>query len=88
MSRSKWKGNFIDLNFKKTQDSKLKICNRNIVISQNLIGGTFHVYNGKYFKNVKITREKVGFKFGEFSFTKNLRNRNKEKKIKLKKKKQ
>jgi len=27
------------------------------------------VHNGKEFKNVVVTREKLGYKFGEFSFT-------------------
>jgi ribosomal protein S19 len=33
------------------------------------VGKKVLVYNGKNFKQVKVTREKVGFKFGEFSFT-------------------
>jgi small subunit ribosomal protein S19 len=34
-----------------------------------LIGQTVSIHNGKEFKNVTVTREKVGFKFGEFSPT-------------------
>lgn len=74
MRRSKWKGNFIDnsiskltnLNFKK---NKLKIWSRRSVIPSFLIDKTVSIYNGKEFKKVKITREKVGYKFGEFCTT-------------------
>jgi len=34
-----------------------------------LIGETVLVHNGKDFKKVTITREKIGFKFGDFSLT-------------------
>jgi small subunit ribosomal protein S19 len=72
MRRSKWKGNFIDnsvlkLSFQKKK--QLKIWSRRSVIPAFLIGDTVLIYNGKEFKKVKITREKVGFKFGEFSTT-------------------
>jgi ribosomal protein S19 len=72
MRRSKWKGNFIDnsvlkLSFQKKK--QLKIWSRRSVIPSFLIGDTVLIYNGKEFKKVKITREKVGFKFGEFSTT-------------------
>ncbi len=72
MRRSKWKGNFIDnsvlkLSFQKKK--QLKIWSRRSVIPSFLVGDTVLIYNGKEFKKVKITREKVGFKFGEFSTT-------------------
>jgi len=72
MRRSKWKGNFIDnsvlkLSFQKKK--QLKIWSRRSVIPSFLIGDTVLIYNGKEFKKVKITREKLGFKFGEFSTT-------------------
>jgi len=49
-----------------------------------LLGQTVFVYNGKEFKNVVITREKLGFKFGEFSF--NRKYNVKQKSLKKKKK--
>ena len=72
MRRSKWKGNFIDnsvlkLSFQKKK--QLKIWSRRSVIPSFLVGDTVLIYNGKEFKKVKITREKVVFKFGEFSTT-------------------
>jgi len=85
MSRSKWKGNFIDLKLLNKNVTKKKTWNRDAVISSNLVGKTIPVYNGKFHKKIKITREKVGFKFGEFSFTRTLKVRSKEKKLKKKK---
>lgn len=85
MSRSKWKGNFIDLSLLNNQTTKKKTWNRDAVISSNLIGKKVFVYNGKFHKAINITREKIGFKFGEFSFTRTLKIRSKEKKLKKKK---
>jgi ribosomal protein S19 len=36
----------------------------------NLVGNAVFVHNGKNFVKSYITREKVGFKFGEFAYTK------------------
>lgn len=74
MSRSKWKGPFIKkslLNIeKKLQKTKnIKIWSRNSTIPFSLIGQQIAIHNGKEFIRIKITREKVGYKLGEFSFT-------------------
>ena len=69
MSRSKWKGSFITLKFLLKKKKRFKVWNRNFVIPSTLINKHAFVHNGKIHKNIKITREKVGFKFGEFSFT-------------------
>jgi small subunit ribosomal protein S19 len=71
MTRALWKGPFIDHNlFKnKNRKSNLKLWSRSSVIPALLVGETVLVHSGKEFKRVAITREKVGFKFGEFSFT-------------------
>lgn len=71
MSRAIWKGPFIDPIFFKSKKQKLnhKIWSRSSVVPASLIGETVFIHNGKEFKRVSITREKVGFKFGEFSFT-------------------
>lgn len=86
MSRSIWKGPFLDSSFfKKTQPATSKIWSRGSSIPAFLIGKTVLVHNGKEFKTLGITREKVGFKFGEFILTRTFTN--KYKNIKLKKKK-
>jgi small subunit ribosomal protein S19 len=85
MSRSKWKGFFIEKNYLNSKliqtKSKIKIWSRSSTVSELLIGTTVNVYNGQKFKPVKITRDKVGFKFGEFSFTRKMYRRIKKKKI-------
>ena len=83
MSRSKWKGFFSAVNQKKFP---FKIWSRTSVISEFLVGQEVSVYNGRVFKQVNITREKVGYKLGEFSFTRILKERLKKKKVNQKKK--
>ncbi len=68
MTRSAWKGTFITKCFFKTKYKK-KIWCRNSSIPPKLIGQIVSVHNGQKFKNIFITKEKVGFKFGEFVFT-------------------
>jgi ribosomal protein S19 len=46
-----------------------KIWSRSSVIPETLLGEITLVHNGKEFKRITITRDKIGFKFGEFSFT-------------------
>jgi small subunit ribosomal protein S19 len=77
MSRSKWKAPFVNVSLfgkdillggnppsyvKKNKDRKS-------VITNFLVGKNIYVYNGKTFKKIYISREKVGFKLGIFSFT-------------------
>lgn len=74
MSRSTWKGKFIYQNLLSTKFLKRKekkIWARNSTIPSTLIGKFVHIHNGKKFIKIFINREKVGFKFGEFSYTRN-----------------
>jgi small subunit ribosomal protein S19 len=87
MSRSKWKGHFVDTSLNRVNKKNLKIWSRRSTIPFSLIGSYVLIHNGKDFKKVYITREKVGFKFGEFAFTrkyiskyKNLKSTGKKKK--------
>ena len=68
MSRSIWKGPFLD-NFLFLKKKKNKICSRRSVIPSYLIGKMVLIHNGKIFKKIFINREKVGYKFGEFCNT-------------------
>jgi ribosomal protein S19 len=71
MSRSKWKGPFVDPNLfkdKKPQNS-VKTISRCSEIIPGFIGTNFDVYNGKTFSKVGVIEEMVGFKLGEFSPT-------------------
>lgn len=69
MSRSNWKN--LNIVQKKTYNNlkTVKIWNRSDVITSAFIGKTVFIYNGKIFKKINITREKIGYKYGEFSCT-------------------
>lgn len=82
MSRSIWKGPHLD-NFllnRNLKISNIKIWSRRSSIPFYLLDKYVNIYNGKLFKKILITRDKIGFKFGEFSFTRNFTARIKKKK--------
>ena len=91
MTRSLWKGPFLDSFLVKpltiSDKKNYKIWSRGSVIPSSLIGETIYIHNGKEFKSITITREKVGFKFGEFSFTRKYTNKQKTLNKAIKKKK-
>jgi small subunit ribosomal protein S19 len=79
MSRSLWKGPYIDktllqdlsskLNFTGKQDSnffQLETHSRQSTIIPKFIGVLVKVHNGRKFISLKVTSEMVGYKFGEF----------------------
>ena len=73
MSRSIWKGlyvakNVLKKNIKRSKKN-LKIWSRNSAIPSFLLGKTVLIHNGKQYNKIIITREKIGYKFGEFSLT-------------------
>lgn len=73
MSRSKWKGVFLS-KFLLKKDNILKnrniyIWNRNSTIPYFLKGKYVLIHNGNQFIRTFITRERIGFKFGEFAYT-------------------
>lgn len=73
MSRSKWKGLFLDKSIiqfnQKKSKKKLKTYSRSSSIPSFLINKFVLVYDGKEFRKCYINREKVGYKFGEFSYS-------------------
>ena len=77
MSRSVWKGPFVDPSLikkvekLKDQPSKtpIKTWSRKSTIIPDFIGHSFLIYNGKKFIPIKISEEMVGHKLGEFSPT-------------------
>jgi len=64
MSRSKWKGPTLFNGQTPTSHPS-----RHSEILPNFLGSTVYVYNGKNYKELKITNDMLGHKFGEFSFT-------------------
>ena len=77
MSRSVWKGPFVDgYLLKKAEaagESKkrevIKTWPRRSTILPNFVGLTFQVHNGNKFIPVTVSEEMVGHKFGEFAPT-------------------
>ena len=77
MSRSVWKGPFVDgYLLKKANAAKdsakrevIKTWSRRSTILPQFVGLTFGVYNGQKFIPVLVTENMIGHKFGEFSPT-------------------
>ena len=77
MSRSVWKGPFVDPSLLKkfeilksqTNPVPIKTWSRKSTIIPEFIGVSFLIYNGKKFIPIKISEEMVGHKLGEFSPT-------------------
>ena len=71
MSRSKWKGAFLNKKYLKEIFNKTNniIMPRNIEIFPKLVGLAVNVYNGKTMINIKITEDMIGYKLGSFAST-------------------
>ena len=77
MSRSVWKGPFVDPSLiKKVEKQRssgastpIKTWSRKSTITPEFVGHSFLIYNGKKFIPIKISDEMVGHKLGEFSPT-------------------
>ena len=77
MSRSVWKGPFVDghlLRKAKTvresgRKEVIRIWSRRSTILPQFVGLTFGVHNGQKFLPVLVTEDMVGHKFGEFAPT-------------------
>ena len=77
MSRSVWKGPFVDPSLiKKVEQQKtkgtsvpIKTWSRKSTIIPEFVGFSFLIHNGKKFIPIKISEEMVGHKLGEFSPT-------------------
>ncbi|MFC6200262.1 30S ribosomal protein S19 [Ponticaulis profundi] len=77
MSRSVWKGPFVDGYLLKkaeaaansTKREVIKTWSRRSTILPNFVGLTFQVHNGNKFIPVTVSEEMVGHKFGEFAPT-------------------
>jgi small subunit ribosomal protein S19 len=77
MSRSVWKGPFVDVHLKKKVDDMNKAGDRKVIktwsrrstIIPDMVGHTMMVHNGKKFIPVYVTENMVGHKLGEFAQT-------------------
>lgn len=92
MSRSIWKGPFVDGYLLKKADAVkssgrhdvIKMWSRRSTILPQFVGLTFVVYNGIKHIPVSVTEEMVGHKFGEFSPTRTYYGHGADKKAKRK----
>ena len=77
MSRSVWKGPFVDLYLLKKAETAqeaskaapIKTWSRRSTILPQFVGQTFSVYNGHKFIPVSVNEDMVGHKLGEFAPT-------------------
>ena len=77
MTRSVWKGPFVDGYLLKKVDAVresgrkevIKTWSRRSTIMPQFVGFTFGVHNGQKFIPVHVTEDMIGQKFGEFSLT-------------------
>ena len=71
MSRIIWKGPYVSEKIYQNivEKKPILICSRNLIITPNLIGLNFLVYNGIKLLKIKVVENMIGHKFGEFSFT-------------------
>ena len=90
MTRSVWKGPFVD-GYLLRKAEKAAGSNRNEIIKiwssrstilPQFVGMTFGVYNGKKHVPVLVTEAMVGHKFGEFSPTRTFHGHSSDKKAK------
>ncbi len=68
MSRSKWKGPYLEksiLSHKRSQ----KNTSKNSEVVPRFIGFEFFIYNGKNFSKLLVNENMIGHKFGEFVLT-------------------
>jgi len=92
MTRSVWKGPFVDGYLLKKADAArsaaraevIKIWSRRSTILPNFVGLTFGVYNGQKHIPVAVSEEMVGHKFGEFAPTRTYYGHTADKKAKRK----
>ena len=90
MSRSVWKGPFVDgYLLKKAETSQaasrpapIKTWSRRSTILPQFVGLTFQVHNGRQFVPVAVSEEMVGHKFGEFAPTRTFHGHSGDKKVK------
>jgi small subunit ribosomal protein S19 len=80
MSRSKWKGFYISQNLIYSKNVILNINQRSSAISSFYLGKLVKIHDGKNFKILNVTRDKIGYKFGEFSYTRKMYEKKKKKK--------
>ena len=73
MKRSRWKGKYICKSFFRKNTVHNSFFCRNSIITGSLVDKNLKVYNGLLFKKVFVDLEKIGYKFGDFAFTRKIK---------------
>jgi len=89
MSRSVWKGPFVDgyllkkaeASSRATRPTPIKTWSRRSTILPQFVGLTFQVHNGKTFVPVSVSEEMVGHKLGEFAPTRSFHGHSGDKRV-------
>ena len=89
MSRSVWKGPFVDgyllkkaeASSRASRPTPIKTWSRRSTIIPQFVGLTFQVHNGKTFVPVNVSEEMVGHKLGEFAPTRSFHGHSGDKKV-------
>ena len=84
MNRATWKKPYVAffLLKKKNLRKNFKVWSRNSTIPSFLINKVVNIHTGKIFRRIFVTRDMIGFKFGEFVYTRTLKSKIKKKKKK------
>ncbi len=90
MSRSVWKGPFVDLYLLKKAETAqeaskaapIKTWSRRSMVMPEMVGLTIAIYNGRQHIPVVINEDMVGHKLGEFAPTRTYRGHSADKKAK------
>ena len=64
--------NFLNKDYFLKNDNFFKLNNRNMKITENMVGLKFSVYNGKFYIPIRITENMIGQIVGSFSFSKSI----------------
>ncbi len=89
MTRSVWKGPFVDKSvLKKVEEARkggkntvIKTWSRRSTILPHMVGLTFGVHNGNKFIPVLVTDQMIGHKLGEFAPTRTFKGHSGDKKV-------
>jgi small subunit ribosomal protein S19 len=69
MTRSVWKGPYVDPSLLRSTQIKRKLWSRRSCVLPQFVGCFTQIYNGTKWIGLKITEDMVGHKFGEFAST-------------------
>ena len=69
MSRSLFKGPLLADSLNTNTHQKIQLFNKNLTILPEYLHKTFAIYNGKKFFKIKVKENMIGYRFGEFIFT-------------------